>query len=79
MLNQLFGNKKETRKFKTNINCGKCTMAVTPYVENVEGLKSWDVDLKSPDRLLIVKGNVDETELADALNEAGYTLGEEVK
>lgn len=79
MLNKLFGKNKNTRQFKTNINCGKCVMAVTPGMENVKGLTSWDVDLNDPERKITVKGDVDEQELADALSEAGYSLGEEVK
>ena len=79
MLNKLFGNKKSQRQFKTNINCGKCIMAVSPHLEAVHGLSSWDVDLNDPERKMTVKGDVNEQELAKALSEAGYALGEEVR
>jgi len=79
MLNKLFKKPKNVRKFTTNINCGKCMMAVTPYMEQVEGLQSWDVDLKSSERTLTIRGNAEKAHLAEALSKAGYTLGEEVQ
>ena len=54
-------------------------MAVSPHLEAVHGLSSWDVDLNDPERKMTVKGDVNEQELAKALSEAGYALGEEVR
>lgn len=45
----------ETMKFKTNINCGGCLRGVTPALDGNEAIKSWDVDLQSPDRTLTVE------------------------
>jgi copper chaperone len=45
----------ETMKFKTNINCGGCLRGVTPALDGNEAIKSWEVDLQSPDRTLTVE------------------------
>jgi len=43
------------QKFKTNINCGNCLAKVTPILNAEPRIKSWEVDLKSDDRLLTVE------------------------
>lgn len=45
----------KTQKFKTNINCGNCLAKVTPILNAEPRIKSWEVDLKSEDRLLTVE------------------------
>ncbi len=45
----------KTQKFKTNINCGNCLAKVTPILNAESRIKSWEVDLKSEDRLLTVE------------------------
>ncbi|MFT4857469.1 MAG: copper chaperone [Algoriphagus sp.] len=44
----------KTQKFKTNINCGNCLAKVTPILNAEPRIKSWEVDLKSEDRILTV-------------------------
>ncbi len=62
-------------KFKTNIKCAACVSTVTPFLEKVAGLKNWSVDLQSPDRILTVEFETDESEEAiqTALRAAGYS------
>jgi len=63
----------ETLKFKTNIKCGACIATVTPHLNEVQGIDTWAVDLKSPERILTVETNGATTEqVAQALKEAGY-------
>jgi copper chaperone len=59
-------------KFKTNIKCGACETAVTPHLDKLENT-SWEVDLKHPDRILTVKGDTEEQQVVQAIEEAGYT------
>ena len=40
----------KTLKFKTNINCGGCVSKVTPFLNNQEGVESWEVDTVNPDK-----------------------------
>ena len=62
-------------KFKTNIKCAACVNTVTPFMEQIAGLKSWSVDIQNPDRILTVE--VESGEVADAiqtaLRAAGYS------
>jgi copper chaperone len=44
-----------TLKFKTNVKCGGCIAAVTPHLNKVEGIKSWNVDINDPQRILTVE------------------------
>ncbi len=45
----------ETLEFKTNIKCGGCIAAVTPFLNDIEQVDSWNVDTASPDKVLTVQ------------------------
>ncbi len=45
----------KTQKFKTNIVCGNCLAKVTPILNAEPRINSWEVDLKSEDRILTVE------------------------
>ena len=63
----------ETLKFKTNIKCGGCIAAVTPFLNKVEKIKNWEVDTVNPDKILTVQSeNPDAEEIISAIKEAGY-------
>ncbi len=62
----------KTLRFKTNIKCGGCIAAVTPHLDKLEGLESWNVDLESGDRVLTVRSEADEKSVEEALQAAGY-------
>ncbi|HOX76885.1 MAG TPA: cation transporter [Bacteroidales bacterium] len=60
-------------KFKTTIKCNGCIKAVTPGLDTISDIKSWKVDLNSPDRILTVEGdNPDAGRIMEALKNAGY-------
>lgn len=64
----------ETLKFKTNIKCGGCIAAVTPYLNQVNDIKKWEVDTVNPDKILIVEAeNLSSQEVIAKIKEAGYT------
>ena len=67
----------KTLKFKTNLKCAGCMYAIKPYMDGIEGIKSWDVDLESKDK--IVKVEADTSSIGDlqkaiekGISEAGY-------
>lgn len=64
----------ETLNFKTNIKCGSCVAAVTPFLNDIEQLDGWNVDTKSPDWILTVQTT--DTRIGDevqkAIEKAGY-------
>lgn len=64
----------ETLKFKTNIKCGGCIAAVTPYLNKVNEIKKWEVDTINPDKVLTVEAeNMSAQEVIAKIKEAGYT------
>ena len=47
----------KTLKFKSNINCGGCVSKVTPFLNQQEGVESWEVDTTNPDKILTIKSD----------------------
>lgn len=68
-----------TLKFKTNLKCSGCVQALTPFIENVEGIKNWNVDLNNPEKVLSVEGDeqLESNQILNAIQQAGYS-GEEI-
>lgn len=65
--------KIEILKFKTNVKCDACVAKITPYLNRVEGLEEWEVNLNDPERTLTTKlTNGDEDQIKTALSDAGY-------
>ncbi len=64
----------KTYQFKTNINCGGCIKAVTPFLEKAEAVEKWNVDISSPDKLLTVETHsLSADEVRSIVEKAGYT------
>lgn len=62
----------ESIKFKTNIKCGGCIAAVTPFLTIENGIKTWEVDLQSENRVLSVVTDKSAGEVVDVIKIAGY-------
>jgi copper chaperone len=63
----------ETLKFKTNINCSGCIKAVTPHLEQAEGINSWKVDTENPQKILTVEADgVDADDVIEVVEKAGF-------
>jgi len=64
----------ETLKFKTNIKCGGCIATVTPHLDGLAGLNTWEVDTNVADKVLTVKGDTEALteKVVDALEKAGF-------
>ena len=68
-----------TLKFKTNINCNHCIAKVTPYLNESNKIKEWNVDTKNPDKILTISGDdITPEYVKEALSKPGYTA-EEIK
>lgn len=61
----------ETAKFKTNIKCGNCVAAVTPFLNEAVGEGNWQVDLQDPKKVLTVAPTTAE-KARQAVEKAGY-------
>ena len=64
----------ETLKFKTNIKCDGCIATVTPHLNSIPEIDKWRVDIANPEKILTIepKGELDEQEVVDTLEKAGY-------
>lgn len=64
----------KTYKFKTTINCGSCVRAVTPHLNNLNGLEEWKVDTDNPDKVLEVKTteSLDSATIQQTVEKAGF-------
>lgn len=62
-------------QFKTNINCGNCVRTVTGFLNEVEGIKKWEVDTNNPEKILTVEGEgVTAEAVVEAVEEAGFDI-----
>lgn len=61
----------KTIQFKTNIKCGGCVAAVTPFLAT-EGVEKWNVELENPNRILTVTTDKSAEEIEKLVKEAGY-------
>lgn len=67
----------KTFKFKTNINCGGCIEKVKPFFDNEPGIKKWDVDIKNPDKTLVVETeNLTSKDVKKLVSNAGFMAEE---
>ena len=67
----------KTIQLKTNIMCGSCIEKVTPVLNEELGEKNWQVDIKSPKKVLTVTAeNIDEKNVINAVEKAGYKAEE---
>ena len=58
----------------TGMTCGHCVQAVTEEVEKVPGVTSVAIDLPTGRVTVTSERDLDDTEVAAAVDEAGYEL-----
>jgi len=64
-----------TIKYKTNINCENCIRSVTNFLNDVQSIDNWHVDIENPQKVLTVEGaDIDAEEVENAVEEAGFDL-----
>lgn len=67
----------KTLTFKTNINCSNCLRSVTPFLNEVDSIDLWKVDIEDPDKILTVESeNGSEEEVKAAVKAAGFEIKE---
>lgn len=62
----------KTLKFKTNINCANCVAKVTPFLDNKEGINTWNVDTENPDKILTVETDLTEEDIEKVIQRTGF-------
>jgi copper chaperone CopZ len=61
-------------EFKTNLKCAGCMYAIKPYMDEIKGIKSWEVDLEDPDKTVKVENDTASVdEIKEAIRKAGYS------
>ncbi len=64
-----------TLRFKSNIKCTGCLETVTPHLNEVDTISSWEVDLLSPNKTLTVTSEDSaEDKIVNAVKNAGFEL-----
>ncbi len=62
-----------TLKFKTNVKCGGCITTVTPYLNQANGIISWNVDTNDPLKIMTVETEgINAEEITSIMKTAGY-------
>ncbi len=60
-------------QFKTNINCGGCIAAVTPYLNSNNEIKYWEVDTQNPQKVPTVETDkLTDEMIREIFTKAGY-------
>lgn len=62
------------QQFSTNINCGSCVRSVTSFLDEVEGVTIWRVDVDDPRKVLSVEGSADTAAIIATVEEAGFEI-----
>jgi copper chaperone len=63
----------ETLKFKTNVKCGGCIATVTPFLNQVKGIISWNVDTSDMLKIMTIEAEgISSEEITAVMKTAGY-------
>ncbi len=64
-------------KFKTNINCNGCIKSVTPFLNDLDNVETWKVDLEHQDKILEVELDDNNKEIIiESVKKAGFEIEE---
>ncbi len=60
-------------KFKTNIKCMGCVEKVKPFLNDLDEIIEWNVDVANPEKILLVKTKEDiNIDIQAAVKAAGF-------
>ena len=64
----------EERRYRTSAKCNGCVSAIAGKLDEIMGREDWNIDLKSPDRVLTVKSDVAEEEIVSRVKGLGFMI-----
>jgi len=65
----------KTLRFKTNIESTQSVANISNFIDNTEGIKNWEVDLRSPEKVLTIRGNLSRPDvIVRKIHKAGFEL-----
>ncbi len=60
-------------KFKTTLSCNGCKSKLAPFLNEAEGISSWELDLENEDKILTVNSaGITQGEVKKLIEKAGY-------
>jgi copper chaperone len=63
----------ESIRLKTSVKCNGCIATVTPFLDHLEGLERWSVDLNDPQRILTADiSGISAEDVMAVLHKAGF-------
>ncbi|MEC8141763.1 MAG: heavy-metal-associated domain-containing protein [Bacteroidota bacterium] len=61
--------------FTSNIACNGCVSKVKPFLDELEGVIKWEVDIENPQKILTVQSSeISADQIQEAVIKAGYQL-----
>jgi copper chaperone len=67
----------KTVKFKTTINCDGCIRSVTPFLNELDNVDMWKVDIDDEDKILeVILDDEDKESVTEAVKKAGFEIEE---
>jgi len=65
----------KTLRFKTNIESTQSVANISNFIDNTNGIKNWEIDLRSPDKVLTIRGDVNRpSTIVRRIHKAGFLL-----
>lgn len=64
----------EERRYRTSAKCNGCVSTIAGKLDEIMGREDWNIDLKSPDRVLTVKSDVAEEEIVSRVKGLGFKI-----
>ena len=64
----------EERRYRTSAKCNGGVSAIAGKLDEIMGREDWNIDLKSPDRVLTVKSDVAEEEIVSRVKGLGFKI-----
>lgn len=66
----------KTLHFNTNINCGGCIAAVTPYLNAEKRIEKWSVDIQQTHKPLTVVTDLEAQQVIAIVTKAGFQISQ---
>lgn len=64
-----------TLHFKTTINCGNCVQRISPFLDEINEIKSWSVDTTNDDKILTVESDtMKAAQIIEVIEDAGFDI-----
>lgn len=62
------------QQFATNINCSSCVRSVTTFLDDLNDVVIWRVDVDDPRKVLTVEGTASEKDIIATVEDAGFDI-----